>query len=62
MPPTVPNAATTIDSQRTIARSCARVWPIARSTASSRRRSWTDSDNVLAMPITAITMARASSP
>ena len=38
----------------------ARVWPTARSRPSSRVRSWTDSDSVLAMPIRAMTIASAS--
>ena len=36
----MPNAATRTDSQRTMARSWARVWPTARSRPSSRVRSW----------------------
>ena len=61
MPPTVPNTATITDSQRTIERMPRRSCPTARSRPSSRVRSWIESDSVLAMPITAMTMARASS-
>ena len=58
----VPNSATVTASPRTIDRSWRRVWPTARSSPSSRVRSWIDSDSVLAMPMRAMTMASASSP
>jgi len=60
-PSAVPNKAMINDSQRTVARTCARVMPIARSKPISRVRSWTDRANVLAMPSTAMTIANASS-
>jgi hypothetical protein len=60
MPPTAPNVATRTDSQRTIDRTCDRVWPTARRRPSSRVRSWIESDSVLAMPIRAMTMASTS--
>ena len=53
--------ATTADSQRIIERTWRRVWPTARSTPSSRVRSWIDSERVLAMPSRAIRTATASS-
>ena len=61
MPPTAPNVDMITDSQRTIDRNCWRVCPTARRRPSSRVRSWIDSDSVLAIPISAMTMARASS-
>ena len=48
------------DSQRIIDRTWDRVWPTARSSPSSRVRSWIDSDSVLAMPMRAMMMASAS--
>jgi predicted MFS family arabinose efflux permease len=60
-PPTVPNSATVMASLRTIAPVWPRVWPTARSRPSSRVRSWIDSDSVLAIPMSAITIARISS-
>jgi len=60
-PPTVPNAATSTDSSRTMDRSWARVWPTARSRPISRVRSNTDSIRVLTMPMSAMMMASASS-
>ena len=48
------------DSHRTMDRTCGRVWPTARSRPSSRVRSWIESDRVLAMPMRAMRMARAS--
>ena len=47
-----------IDSQRTVARSWLRVIPTARSRPSSRLRSMIDSASVLAMPKSAMTMAK----
>ena len=61
IPPIVPKSDTITDSQRTIARSCGGCWPTARSSPSSRVRSWIDSDSVLAMPIRAMRIASTSS-
>ena len=64
MPSTAPAPAPisemTTDSQRTIARTCARVMPTARSRPSSRVRSKTDSARVLTMPSRAMTTASSS--
>ena len=51
-----------IPSTASIRRSCRRDSPIARRVADSRRRSRTDSDSVLATPMSAITTATPSSP
>jgi hypothetical protein len=59
-PRQVPNRAMITDSQRTIARTCRRAMPIARSRPSSRVRSKTDRASVLAMPSRAIRTARPS--
>ena len=59
-PPAVPNTAMITDSHRIMPRTCARVCPSARSSPSSRVRSWMDSDSVLTTPISAMTMASAS--
>ena len=58
----VPKTATITDSQRSAERSWRRVCPTARSSPSSRVRSWIDSDSVLPMPITAISTAMPSRP
>ena len=59
-PTSVPNVDTITDSRRSTARVWRRVWPTARSRPISRRRSYTASDSVLAMPSRAMTIASAS--
>jgi hypothetical protein len=61
-PMIVPRMAMIIDSPMIVLRSWRRDMPTARSRPSSRVRSSTDSDRVLAMPIRAMITARPSRP
>src|SRR5690606_18439187 len=62
MPSTAPTPAMSIPSTASVPRSCPVVSPMARSIAFSRVRSITESDSVLATPMSAMTTATASSP
>ena len=62
MPTTAPNTDTITASHRTERRNCRRVIPTARSRPISRVRSNTDSASVMAMPMTAISIAMLSRP
>ncbi len=61
-PVTVPRVLMRADSSRTIRCTRLSVMPMMRSRPSSRRRSMIDSDNVLTMPMRAITTLIISSP
>ncbi len=61
IPTTAPNTEMMTDSERIIHLTCGRRMPTARSRPISCVRSNTDSISVLTMPISAITIASASS-